>query len=53
MKATASTSERIAKAARLLLDKEGVEGVTMRRVAKAVGITPMALYRHIQTGRDC
>ena len=46
MTATASTSERIAKAARLLLDKEGVEGVTMRRVAKAVGITPMALYRH-------
>jgi AcrR family transcriptional regulator len=46
MKATESTSKRIATAARRLLDKEGVEGVTMRRVAKAVGITPMALYRH-------
>jgi AcrR family transcriptional regulator len=28
------------------LDKEGAEAVTMRRVAKAVGITPMAVYRH-------
>ena len=43
---TVSTSKKIAAAARHLLDKEGVEGVTMRRVAKAVGITPMALYRH-------
>jgi AcrR family transcriptional regulator len=44
MKAT--TTHRISIAARRLLDKEGVEGVTMRRVATAVGITPMALYRH-------
>src|SRR5260370_27972470 len=44
MKAT--TSQRIARAARRLLDKEGAESVTMRRVASAVGITPMALYRH-------
>lgn len=41
-----STAERIATAARKLLDHEGAEAVTMRRVAKAVGITPMALYRH-------
>src|SRR6185437_11915803 len=40
------TAERIATAARKLLDREGGEAVTMRRVAKAVGITPMALYRH-------
>jgi AcrR family transcriptional regulator len=40
------TSERIARAARRLLDKEGVEAVTMRRVAAAVGITAMAVYRH-------
>jgi AcrR family transcriptional regulator len=40
------TAQRIAAAARRLLDKEGVEAVTMRRIAKAVGITPMALYRH-------
>jgi AcrR family transcriptional regulator len=40
------TSERIATAARQLLDKEGADAVTMRRVAHAVGITPMAVYRH-------
>ena len=40
------TTRRIAAAARRLLDKEGAEAVTMRRVAQAVGITPMAIYRH-------
>jgi AcrR family transcriptional regulator len=40
------TNRRIAIASRCLLDKEGCEAVTMRRVAKAVGITPMAIYRH-------
>jgi len=40
------TARRIATAARRLLDKEGAEAVTMRRVAVAVGITPMAIYRH-------
>jgi AcrR family transcriptional regulator len=43
---TASTSQRIATVARRLLDKEGADAVTMRRVANAVGITPMAVYRH-------
>jgi AcrR family transcriptional regulator len=43
---TATTAQKIAGAARRLLDQEGAEGVTMRRVATAVGITPMALYRH-------
>jgi AcrR family transcriptional regulator len=41
-----TTTQKIAAAARRLLDKEGAEGVTMRRVAATVGITPMALYRH-------
>jgi AcrR family transcriptional regulator len=41
-----STAQKIAKAARNLLGKEGEEGVTMRRVAAAVSITPMAVYRH-------
>jgi len=41
-----STAFRIARAARLLLDKEGAEAVTMRRVADAAGITAMAIYRH-------
>lgn len=41
-----ATSGRILAAARRLLNREGTEAVTMRRVAKAVGITPMAIYRH-------
>jgi AcrR family transcriptional regulator len=41
-----STNRRIILASRRLLDKEGTEAVTMRRVAKAAGITPMAIYRH-------
>jgi Transcriptional regulator len=41
-----STSEKIADAARGLLHREGAEAVTMRRVAEAVGITAMAVYRH-------
>jgi AcrR family transcriptional regulator len=41
-----NTALKIAQAARRLLDKEGVEAVTMRRVAEAVGITAMAIYRH-------
>jgi AcrR family transcriptional regulator len=41
-----SSNRKIAIASRRLLDKEGTEAVTMRRVAKAVGITPMAIYRH-------
>ena len=44
--AAAPTTQRIATAARRLLDKEGADAVTMRRVANAVGITPMAVYRH-------
>ena len=41
-----NTALKIAQAARRLLDREGVEAVSMRRVAEAVGITPMAIYRH-------
>jgi AcrR family transcriptional regulator len=41
-----STVNRIAAAARRLLERQGVEAVSMRRVAEAVGITAMAIYRH-------
>jgi AcrR family transcriptional regulator len=40
------TQQRIAHAARVLLSTQGADAVTMRRVAAAVGITPMAVYRH-------
>lgn len=44
--ATVTTVRKIATAARRLLDTEGADAVTMRRVAEVVGITPMAIYRH-------
>jgi AcrR family transcriptional regulator len=40
------TARRVALGARRLLDREGAQAVTMRRVAKATGITAMAIYRH-------
>jgi AcrR family transcriptional regulator len=40
------TANKIIAAGRRLLDAEGSEAVTMRRIAKSVGITPMAIYRH-------
>jgi AcrR family transcriptional regulator len=43
---TSSTADRIAAAALELLMSEGSAAVSMRRVATAVGITPMAIYRH-------
>jgi AcrR family transcriptional regulator len=43
---TKPTSEKIRSAARSLLNREGADAVTMRRVAEAVGITAMAVYRH-------
>src|SRR4051794_30416259 len=42
---------RILDAARALFLEEGVEAVTMRRVAKRVGVTATALYRHFE-GKD-
>ena len=40
------TIRKIAQAGRRLLDENGADAITMRRVARAVGITPMAIYRH-------
>lgn len=47
-----STTSRIFDAARRLLEKEGAEAVTMRRVAAAVGVTAMAVYRHYSDRAD-
>ena len=41
-----ATEERIADTALKLLEAGGEDGVSMRRVATAVGITPMAIYHH-------
>jgi AcrR family transcriptional regulator len=40
------TAERIAEITIRILEKEGEEAVSMRRVAQAVGITPMAIYHY-------
>lgn len=39
----------ILDAAILLLKKNGVSGINMREIAKMVGVTPMAIYRHFET----
>lgn len=43
---TPNTADRIASVALTILEEEGPEAVSMRRVAEAVGITPMAIYHH-------
>jgi AcrR family transcriptional regulator len=40
------TAGRILEATEELLNREGADAVSMRRVAAAVGITAMAVYRH-------
>ena len=41
-----TTQTRIFAVARELFDKDGAAGVSMRRIAEKVGITPMAIYKH-------
>ena len=35
-----------------IADEGGVEAVTMQEVARRLGVTPMALYRHVDNKRD-
>jgi AcrR family transcriptional regulator len=41
-----TTSQRIARAARELLERSGPEAVSIRKLATAVGLSAMAIYRH-------
>jgi AcrR family transcriptional regulator len=43
------TRTRIFRAARKLFDEKGLEELSLRSVAKRVGITPMAIYRHFDS----
>jgi len=43
------TTTRIIRATRRLFDEGGLETLSLRSVAKKVGITPMAIYRHFES----
>ncbi|MEV8442784.1 TetR/AcrR family transcriptional regulator C-terminal domain-containing protein [Actinosynnema sp. NPDC051121] len=42
------TGERLVLAAVRLADAEGLDGVSMRRVASQLGVATMSLYRHVE-----
>lgn len=43
--------ERIVAAALRVIDAEGIDGLSMRRLARILGTAPMSLYRHVR-GKD-
>jgi AcrR family transcriptional regulator len=46
------TRERIIQAALRIMDEEGLEGVTMRRIGRDLGVEAMSLYNHVQDKED-
>ena len=40
------SKDRIFDAARAILDHEGIEGLSVRKVAARAGVSTMAMYRH-------
>jgi AcrR family transcriptional regulator len=46
------TRERIVEAALRVMDAEGLEAVSMRRVAREVGVEAMSLYHHVRDKDD-
>ena len=44
--------EKLIVAALRLIDREGAGAISMRRLAAAVGVTPMAIYNHFASKRD-
>jgi AcrR family transcriptional regulator len=46
------TRESIVARALEIGDAEGLEAVSLRRVASELGVTPMALYRHVKDKQD-
>lgn len=43
---------RVLRAAIALADAEGIDAVSMRRLAEALGVVPMALYKHVADKDD-
>ena len=48
----ALTREEIIDATLVLIQREGINSVTMRRLADEIGVTPMALYHHIPSKKQ-
>jgi AcrR family transcriptional regulator len=46
------TRDRVIDAALKIMDAEGLEAVTMRRVAREVGVEAMSLYNHVHDKED-
>jgi AcrR family transcriptional regulator len=42
------TPERVVAAALDVADADGIEAVSLRRLAATLGVTPMAIYRHVR-----
>jgi TetR/AcrR family transcriptional regulator, tetracycline repressor protein len=49
---TTLTPRTVVEGALALADTEGLEAVTIRRLAKELGVTPMALYWHFRSKED-
>ncbi len=46
------TRDRVIEAALRVMDQEGLESVSMRRVAREVGVEAMSLYHHVEDKED-
>jgi AcrR family transcriptional regulator len=46
------TRERVLEAAVSLVDREGLDALTMRRLAEVLGVEAMSLYRHVASKSD-
>ena len=46
------TRDRVVDAALRIMDEEGLDAVTMRRVAREVGVEAMSLYHYVQDKED-
>lgn len=46
------TRDRVLRAAMALADREGIEALTMRALAREVGVEAMSLYNHVRNKED-
>ncbi len=46
------TRERVLRAAMALADRDGIEALSMRRLAQSLGVEAMSLYNHVRNKED-